>query len=262
MGTDYSALNYSRAKGAPFPRPALINTAMGTARRTMGIWLEDALGLLLPRRCAGCDDALYRHEEVLCDACRAELPLTLFNDDPLNPVERLFHGKVALEAAGALLRFNAHGLAQRLLHRIKYRDDREAAGAIGAMMGEALAASERFRGIDAVIAVPLHPAKERRRGYNQSHLLADGIRTVLPLEPLHHALRRAERTATQTRKGRLDRWQNVKEAFEAPDPGLLHGRHVLLVDDVVTTGATAEACALAVQRAPGARVSFFAAACA
>ena len=235
---------------------------MGKVRTTLGIWMHDAWGLLVPRRCAGCDGALLSYESHLCDACRGDLPFTRFNEDPLNPVERLFHGKVPLEAAGALLRFSAHGMVQRMLHRIKYRHDRDVAALLGGMMGEALAATRRFDGIDAVIAVPLHPRKERQRGYNQSRLLADGISQVVPLEPLHHALQRVERTTSQTRKGRMDRWRNVKEAFEARDAAALSGRHVLIVDDVVTTGSTAEACAQAILQAPGARVSFFAAACA
>lgn len=235
---------------------------MGTVRTTFGLWLHDAWGLLVPRRCAGCDGALLSYEEGLCDACRADLPFTRFNEDPLNPVERLFHGKVPLQAAGALLRFSPHGMVQRMLHRVKYKHDRDVAMMLGRMMGEALAATRRFDGIDAVIAVPLHPRKERQRGYNQSRLLGDGLRRVVALEPMHHALRRMERTASQTRKGRMDRWRNVKEAFEAGDAEALRGRHVLLVDDVVTTGSTAEACAQAILQVPGTRVSFFAAACA
>ncbi|HRD52400.1 MAG TPA: hypothetical protein PKY96_07100 [Flavobacteriales bacterium] len=233
---------------------------MGKARTTLGLWIHDAWGLLVPQRCAGCNGALLSHEDCLCDACLRELPRTHFNNDPLNPVERLFHGKVELAAAGALLNFTAHGMVQRILHRIKYQHDREVAALIGRYMGEEMAACSRFAGIDSVIAVPLHPRKERQRGYNQSRLLADGIGTVLKVEPMHHSLKRVERTATQTRKGRFDRWRNVKEAFELPDAEALRNRHVLLVDDVVTTGATAEACAAAILTAPGARVSVFTAA--
>lgn len=228
---------------------------------TWRLWAHDLWGLVVPRRCAGCDDALLSFEGRLCAACLEDLPLTRFNGDPLNPVERLFHGKVELAAAGALLRFTAHGLVQRLLHRIKYKDDMDAARELGRLMGREISACERFAGADGIMAVPLHPRKRRARGYNQSELLCEGIREVLPLEPLHHLLRRVERTASQTRKGRLARWRNVMEAFEAPAPGALQGRHVLLVDDVATTGATLEACA-AVLIASGARVSVFTAACA
>lgn len=243
------------------PTP-IFNTSMRKAATVAGLWLGDLWSLVVPRRCCGCDTALLSHEESLCDGCLEELPRTRFNDDPMNAVERLFHGKVPLTAAGALLRFGAHGMVQRILHHIKYAQDLEAAALLGRLMGEELKQCTRFAGIDSVIAVPLHPRKERKRGYNQSRLLADGILEALPLEPLHHALQRVERTSTQTRKGRLARWSNVKEAFEAADTEALRGRHVLLVDDVVTTGATAEACAAAIIAAPGARVSLFTAACA
>ncbi|MFN3874357.1 MAG: ComF family protein [Flavobacteriales bacterium] len=225
------------------------------------LFAHDLWGLVVPRRCAGCDDALLSFEGRLCMACLEDLPLTRFNDDPLNPVERLFHGKVELAAAGALLRFSAHGMVQHLLHRIKYNEDVEAARELGRLMGRELKACARFAGADAIMAVPLHPRKRRARGYNQSELLCEGIAQVLPLPPLHHLLRRVERTASQTRKSRLARWRNVSEAFEPAEPQALRGRHVLLVDDVMTTGATLEACAKALIAA-GARVSVFAAACA
>ena len=235
---------------------------MRKAATVAGLWAADLWSLLAPRRCSGCDTALLSHEESLCDGCLEELPLTRFNDDPFNAVERLFHGKVPLTAAGALMRFSAHGMVQHILHRIKYAHDLEAAVVLGRLMGQELRDRPRFAGIDSVIAVPLHPRKERKRGYNQSRLLADGLREVLPLEPLHRCLQRVERTSTQTRKGRLARWSNVKEAFVVQDEAVLRGRHVLLVDDVVTTGATAEACATVLLATPGTRVSLFAAACA
>ncbi|WKZ65893.1 MAG: phosphoribosyltransferase family protein [Flavobacteriales bacterium] len=229
---------------------------------TLKLWASDLVGLFIPRRCAGCDTPLMRHEECLCGPCLADLPFTRFHDDPLNPVERLFHGRVQLQAASALLQFNSHGKVQRILHRIKYAQDTEAARFMGRLMGEALGTSARFAGADALLAIPLHPRKQRQRGYNQSRLLCDGMREVLPLAPLHHALARGARTETQTRKGRLDRWRNVRDAFVVRDPKALEGRHVLLVDDVVTTGATIEACAAALVAVPGVRVSLFTAACA
>ncbi len=233
-----------------------------TPRSTLRLWAEDLFGLFIPRRCAGCDDTLMRFEEVLCTGCITELPFTRFHEDPRNRVEQLFMGKVELEAASALLHFAAGGMVQRILHRVKYAHDLEAGQLLGGLMARDLAGSARFATVDALLAVPLHAAKERKRGYNQSQLLVDGIREEWGRDNPKHALRRAERTTTQTRKGRMDRWRNVKDAFVVADPAALQGRHVLLIDDVVTTGATIEACALAMSELPGTRVSVFAAACA
>lgn len=125
-----------------------------------------------------------------------------------------------------------------------------------------LMTSARFDTVDLLMAVPLHPRKERQRGYNQSQVLVEGMRQAWPLATADRSLMRIVRTTTQTRKGRLDRWRNVKEAFEVGDPGALAGRHVLLVDDVVTTGATLEGCIAALSAVPDLRISVCTVACA
>lgn len=203
-----------------------------------------------------------RFEDCLCLGCLEELPRTRFHDDPDNRVEQQFKGKVPLVAASAMLHFSSTGMVQRILHRIKYAQDLEVARLLGRLMGEELAASKRFADVDAVLAIPLHPAKQRQRGYNQSQLLVDGMLETWPKENPKHALVRHTRTATQTKRGRLDRWRNVKDAFVLRDADALAGKHVLLVDDVVTTGATIEGCIGAIAAAPDTRVSVFTAACA
>lgn len=191
-----------------------------------------------------------------------ELPLTRFHDDPHNRVEQLFKGRVQLVAASALLHFNAKGRVQHILHRIKYKHDRDAGVFLGALMGEALKNSERFATVDTLLAVPLHKRKERSRGFNQSQLLVEGIQQVWELDSAGRELMRVVRTPSQTKRGRLDRWLNVKEAFHLPDPEALRGKHVLIVDDVVTTGATIEGCVKALEAVPDLRISLFTAACA
>jgi ComF family protein len=145
---------------------------------------------------------------------------------------------------------------------LKYKQDKEVGHLLGRIMADAVKTSDRFQDIDLLVPVPLHPRKERERGYNQSRILAMGFQEVLPLPVPEHALIRLVRTPSQTRRGRMDRWQNVKEAFQVKDAGLFRDKHVLLVDDVVTTGATIEACAAAMAGIPGIRISLFAAACA
>lgn len=229
---------------------------------TILLWASDFVALFLPRRCAGCDTTLMRFEECLCLGCLEELPRTRFHDDPDNRVEQQFKGKVPLVAASALLHFSNGGIVQRVLHRIKYAQDMDAARMLGRLMAEDLKESVRFADVDAILAIPLHPAKERKRGYNQSQLLVEGMLEVWPKANPKKALVRSSRTATQTKRGRWDRWRNVKDAFELRDMDALTGKHVLLVDDVVTTGATIEGCALALRDVPGVRVSVFTAACA
>lgn len=203
-----------------------------------------------------------RGERSICLACVIDLPRNRFHDDPMNPVERLFHGRVQLHAASAFLRFNTGGTVQRLLHRLKYRGDDGVGLELGRRMGDEVMHSHRFSSVDAALAVPLHPRKERQRGYNQSQLLVDGLCEVWPLRSLHRELVRGRHTTSQTRRGRMDRWTNVQEAFQLRDAATLEGLHVLIVDDVVTTGATIESCVQLLAPVPGVRISVLTCACA
>ena len=257
-----SGLNYSRASRPHFQNASLFSKVLNPRSSIPALWLADLVALFLPRRCAGCDGTLLRFEECLCTTCLVDLPFTRFHEDPANRVEQIFWGKVPLVAASALLQFSTTGMVQRILHRMKYRQDLETGRHIGRLMGEALKGCVRFSDVDAVVAVPLHPRKQRQRGYNQSRLLVEGIMDVWPKEDPLKALQRTAFTASQTKRGRLDRWTNVKEAFAVKDPEALRDRHVLLVDDVVTTGATIEGCVKALYTVEGVRVSLFTAACA
>jgi ComF family protein len=222
---------------------------------------SDLVGLFLPRRCSACDDALMRTERALCLGCTLELPRNRFHDDPTNPVERLFHGRVRLQAASAFLKFGRGGMVQRMLHRLKYDGDREVGLELGRYMAEEAMTSVRFSDVDLALAVPLHPRKEHQRGYNQSQVLVDGMAEVWPLQASVDLLR-VHRTPSQTRRGRMDRWDNVKHAFRLGEPGALAGKHVLLVDDVVTTGATIESCVRVLEEVPDVRISLLTCACA
>ncbi len=240
----------------------VFNKVLNPRRNTVVQLARQVAGLFLPDLCAGCDRPLMRHEMSLCQACLDDLPLTRAMNDPDNSVASLFKGRVQLEAAGALLRFDRAGKVQRILHRLKYRSDEGAGLALGRLMGRELKACDRFATVDTVMAVPLHASKERARGFNQSQVLVNGILEEWPLRKAHHALMRVARTPSQTRKGRLDRWRNVKEAFQLEGAEDLRGAHVLVVDDVVTTGATLESCVRVLQTVPHVRVSVCAAACA
>ncbi len=223
--------------------------------------MQDLGGLFLPRVCGGCDRGLRQFEGSLCSHCVMDLPRTRFHNDPGNSVELLFHGKAEVVSASAFLHFSRTGMVQYMLHRIKYQHDQLLANELGRRMAEDIMDSPRFSTVDLLLPVPLHPHKERMRGYNQSQLLVDGMRQVWPVEGLAKGLVRVVRTPSQTKRGRLDRWQNVKEAFQLPDATPLQGRHVLIVDDVVTTGATLEGCLRMLRDVPGVRASVYTAAC-
>ncbi|MCC6838972.1 MAG: ComF family protein [Flavobacteriales bacterium] len=225
------------------------------------LW-HDLAGIFLPRRCAGCDQGLMRYEQGICGECVDDLPRMYAHDDPDNPVEQVFRGRVRLHAASAFLRFNKGGMVQHMLHNLKYRGDLAAGEELGRLMAEEARRSRRFADVDVLLAVPLHRKKLRQRGYNQAQVLVDGMAEVWPLRRVEAGLLRVEHTSTQTKRGRMARWGNVKAAFQLADTEALRDAHVLLVDDVVTTGATLESCARALSGVPGIRISVLACACA
>lgn len=224
--------------------------------------LYDLAGIFLPRCCAGCDQSLIRSEHSICTDCVDDLPRLRGHDDPNNKVEQVFKGRIRLHAASAFLQFNKDGVVQHMLHRLKYRGDPDVGLELGRRMAEDVMKSPRFADVDVLLAVPLHPRKQKQRGYNQAQVLVDGMREVWPLREVDTGLLRVVHTSTQTKRSRLARWTNVKAAFQLSDPQALAGAHVLLVDDVVTTGATIEGCAIALADVPDIRISVLACACA
>ncbi|WP_460582580.1 ComF family protein [Hymenobacter arcticus] len=220
--------------------------------------LADLAALFFPRPCLACRAPLVAGEAHLCTSCRAELPYTDYHLLPPadNPLARRFWGKLPVQQVLSYLRFVRHGRVQQLLHQLKYQGQSQVGTALGQLYGaELLAAGLGFDldlDFDLIVPVPLHRRKLARRGYNQAEAFATGLAAALPCPSAAHALRRTEHTASQTRKGRAERWQNVATVFEVADPVAVAGRHILLVDDVLTTGATLEACGAALLAA-GAR---------
>ncbi len=224
--------------------------------------LDDLLSLFYPRLCAGCHTALVRGEETLCLGCLADLPKTGFEKIADNPVVQLFWGRANLKMATAFCTFDKGGIMQHLMHQLKYKGRKDVAEKLGFLMGTDLIQSPPYQEIELLIPVPLHPKREHKRGYNQSAELGKGIAEAMGIAIMEGNLVRNNYSESQTNKGRFERWENVKELFGVRKPELLEGKHILLVDDVVTTGSTLEACVQVLLKVPGTRVSIATLACA
>lgn len=223
--------------------------------------LQNLISLFYPNLCAGCGNSLLKNERVICISCRASMPRTDFHRFKENPVFKLFRGRTRVEASTSLLYFNKGASVQQMLHQLKYRGNIELGEELGGELGSVLKDSEFFKDVDVVMPVPLHPAKERKRGYNQSMVIAKGVARVMEVEASKNLVRKSF-TQTQTRKTRYERWQNVSEVFEVKNGKQIRGRHVLLIDDVITTGATLEACVNELLKEDGTKVSIATLACA
>jgi len=205
--------------------------------------ISDVLNLFFPNLCQVCGQPLNRQEEVLCLMCKAKLPLTGFEVHSDNLVSEVFWGRVNLSSATSFLFFNKGGNVQHLIHQLKYKNRKQVGVYLGRLFGLALKKSPLFENTDLIIPVPLHPKKEHLRGYNQSFCIASGMSLSMGKPVITQNLIRRFHTSSQTRKSRYDRWENVKNIFAVQYPEVFKNKHLLLVDDVLTTGATLEACA-------------------
>lgn len=216
---------------------------------------ESLINLFFPRLCTGCGNDLFGADDLLCVKCVNDLPATNFHLHAANPVEKIFWGRIPLVSATSYLYFTKDSLLQHLLHDFKYKGNKDIGFYFGRLMGQTFLESNRFRDVDALVPLPLHPKKERTRGYNQAAVLCDGIASVLNVPVLPDAVVRPMLTETQTHKTRLHRWTNIEGKFLLKEPNAISNKHILLIDDVVTTGATLESCGIELLQAPGLRLS-------
>ncbi len=224
-------------------------------------YVNGFISLVYPHYCAACGNVLFHNEEVLCLSCYAELPRTGFHADPENEVARLFWGRVPVKNATSYIYFNKDSRYRQILHELKYRGQQHVGFEMGRLFGLELKETP-FAKVDLIHPVPLHFLKFRKRGYNQSDLIARGISKILNIPVESELVIRNAETKTQTSKTRFERWMNVKDTFRIQDPDALRDKHILLVDDVITTGATIEACAAALLSVSGVTLSVASLACA
>lgn len=206
--------------------------------------VSDTISLLFPELCNACGTNLYEGEKDICTKCLYTLPYTDYHNYPANRVAKQLWGRLPCNAAMAMLYFRKGAKVQNLIHHLKYKNKTDVGIKLGNLLGARLKLSHQYSDIDLIIPVPLYLKKERQRGYNQSKYIADGIATALnvPVSTVH--LSRIKETSSQTKKSRYTRYENMQDVFNLSHADELSGKHILLVDDVMTTGATLEACGL------------------
>jgi ComF family protein len=211
--------------------------------------------LTYPKLCIGCSRWVQAGNSCFCASCRYKIPVSDMYMKPENEFTQRVWGRLPLVSGAAFLYFTRKSVVQRALHELKYRNNPEVGRRLGAEFGRKLREVGQYQTVDVIVPVPLHPDKQRSRGYNQSTVFAQGIAEQLNVPVMEDALRRREFTSTQTRKKRMARHINVNQVFEVTRPTDLQGKHILLVDDVLTTGATLEECGTALLSVPSTRLS-------
>ncbi len=215
------------------------------------------LELIAPRTCTVCGRRLSVSEQVLCATCNLHLPRTYYAKDAYNnEMAKLFWVRIPIERAAALFFYHAHSEASQLIYALKYGNQPNIGVYMGSMVAEEFKRDDFFKSIDFIVSIPLTSARKRKRGYNQSEEIAKGVHLVTGIPILYNLVKRVKFKESQTHKNRLERAENVEHAFQMTtnNPAIV-GKHILLIDDIVTTGATICACATALQRYGEVRIS-------
>lgn len=201
---------------------------------------EEFVSLFYPRVCLSCDRSLNSVEEYICLPCRLSLPLTNYHKNRENPIAQKLRYTCNVNHAFAYLKYYRKGIAQKILRELKYNGNSEVGTLVGKWFGEELSIAGMDSTFDIIIPIPLHPLKLKRRGYNQSEKITEGLAEALRIEHLPNLLKRTVYTQTQTQKGMSERWTSTEQIFELGDSNDLSEKHILILDDVITTGATVE----------------------
>ena len=203
---------------------------------------KDFISLFFPNYCYGCNQSLMKGEDTLCTGCLIELPKTNYHSVDENPIKNRLTGRLPIKHVWAFLKFRKTGIVQHLLHQLKYNNHPEIGVKLGEVYGYELKKAGYQNEFDMIVPVPLHSSRKRKRGYNQSSKFAEGLSKELEIPWDESISLRNASTSTQTKKTKQERWENVKDVFDIQQSAAIKDKRVLLVDDVITTGATIEAC--------------------
>ncbi|MEO9572337.1 MAG: ComF family protein [Polaribacter sp.] len=217
--------------------------------------LKDLFRLFYPELCANCENQLTKNENVICTFCRHDLPLTNFKDYSENKISKSFYGRINVEKANSLLFYRKEGITKKLIHKLKYKGNEEIGSFFGNWLGEILKENKELSTIDFIIPVPLHHKKLKQRGYNQVSKFGERLSFYLKKPFVEDVLERNFTSKTQTFKARFERFNNIDTKFQLKDISTVKNKHILLIDDVITTGATLEACAKELQKSENVKVS-------
>ena len=217
--------------------------------------LNDVFNLFYPELCSICENQLVKGEKTICIQCLSDLPITNFCKLKNNSVESSFYGRILIEEATSLFFYQKKGKVQKLIHQLKYKGNQQIGAVLGDWLGENMLLSDRFKDLDGIITVPLHPNKFKKRGYNQVTTFGESLAKKLEIPLIENVLVKVSGSQTQTKKNRFDRSVNVNEKFELLDNEVLKNKHILLIDDIITTGATLEACSIQLQQTKNIKIS-------
>lgn len=221
----------------------------------MNKWLEGLFNLLFPRCCLICGVVLSRNENFLCITCLTGLPRTNYHQETDNEIEKGFWGKFILGRATSYFFYDKDSDYHKIIHELKYHNCPQVGQVMGRCFSKEILSSGFFDDVDLIIPVPLHPKKQKARGYNQSEWIAKGVSEVTGLAIETEIIKRVVDNSSQTRKGVLERWENVDGIFKITNLENIRGKHLLLVDDVLTTGATISSCAASLNKVEGIKIS-------
>lgn len=231
------------------------NELFGVIREYSKSYINSLINLFFPHCCIICGIPLMQSEDFLCMHCHATLPRTHFDSLIDNPVERMFYGKAKIEKASSFLYYQRGSEIKKIIYQLKYAGRKEIGEIIGKYMATEISSSGFFDDIDIIIPLPLHRNRLNKRGYNQSEWIAKGISTITHIPINNNIVMRVKDVDSQTHKTTFDRWKNVQQIFSLAQPELIKDMHILLVDDVLTTGATILSCATTIQKAENVKVS-------